>query len=169
MRGEPLLRGLALGNIPDVGRERPNAIHLEGSDRELDGKLCAVRTAATNFYPAIENGAGAGCQEVGQAPAMRLPESRRDDEIGQRLAEHFCPAKAKYSFGSRIELGNASLAVHEDDGVQRSLQNRGLPRVPFPLGLTRPAFGPSEFGQPGPERLELGTELFVGLRVAVHQ
>jgi hypothetical protein len=60
---------------------------------------------------------------------MRIPQRSRHDELGHVLANDLLSRIAEDPLSRRIEVDDAPLLVHRDDGVERSAEDRPGHRV----------------------------------------
>ena len=53
---------------------------------------------------------------------MSLAKSRRDNQVGQLLANRFSARKAEYPLRRRVEFADAPGRVHRDDAIERRVE-----------------------------------------------
>ena len=71
-------------------------------------------------------------QEVFQAPSVRLPVQRRDDQVGKVSPDCFTGCPSECVLRRSVPPGDGAADVHGDDGVERRIQDqlRALLTVP---------------------------------------
>src|SRR5205085_3282686 len=63
---------------------------------------------------------------MGQAAAMLLTHSRRNDQFGEFFSYRFSASKAEGAFGGGIKFHNAPIRIHRDDAIERVIENAAI-------------------------------------------
>ncbi len=78
-----------------------------------------------------------GREVAGQSRAVLLAQPFRHDQARQVAAERLRAGHLEHGLGRRVELNDAALAIHADDGVGAGFDNRSVVGVT----LAQPRFG----------------------------
>ena len=95
------------------------------------GRLIAISTG--NSLPSLRMaGSSTGCPTIRpspgrhvalDAPAVRLAQVRRDDQLGQLAADHLLGRVAERLLGGAVDLDDHALGVHRDDAVEGRVED----------------------------------------------
>ena len=110
---------------------------FDRADADLGGEDGPVRSHRRHLAAPPQQGTVTGGQEPLEAVAVRVAQLRRDDDVGQLAAEDVGGGEPEGVLRGRVELVDAALVVHRDDGVQRRSEDRALSVLAVAEGLDR--------------------------------
>ena len=94
-------------------------------DHELHGELAAARLHRRQLDAPLHDGALAGGEVPREAGTMRVAQTGRYDQLGERATNGLEARVAEGLLGRGVEVGDAPAGVHGDDAVERRVHNRG--------------------------------------------
>ena len=124
-----LLRLFAFRDVAQEAGEGRRSVQRDACDRKFGRKFAPIGTGCRHF-DALSEHPGLTCGQVAGEPLPVPPSKcRRDDDVGQLLAQDLVAAVAKGALRSGIEFGDATFVVDRHDAFERRVQDGCLARL----------------------------------------
>ena len=130
-----------LGQVADECREVRRGLVVAARHGQFDGKGLATGTDGDEFQSPIEQRGLAGREVPQETLAMTIAQIGRNDDFGDVQSHYLRALPAEHALGGRIEFPDVPELVDDDDGIERRLHDRAIPR--FALDERSPHSGPS--------------------------
>ncbi|CAA9379130.1 MAG: hypothetical protein AVDCRST_MAG64-500 [uncultured Phycisphaerae bacterium] len=128
----------AVADVPEHAGERRRAVGQRAGDRQLDRELGPVLADGRHLQPPAEDRPVPGRQVRGQPVPVRVPQGRRDDQLGHLPPDGLGGRVPERPLGGRVPLDDAAAVVHRDDAVEGGLEDGRVTGLARPQRLLRP-------------------------------
>src|SRR5262249_18014551 len=130
---------LEIGDVTDETRECRRPRQIDPRDRQLDRELAPISAHRRQFDSPVEVCGLPGLEVAHQAFTMPRPKRRRHYQLCHVVTRDLIARVAEDALGGGIELNDAALLVHRDDGVERGAEDRSGQRLAPMGGVLRAA------------------------------